>query len=93
MPYKFPTWHEARRCDPDATLEVPHNPEIPTMNGTPRNKLGFDDGEQKEFVKALRQPLMVQTPLQVCSAIVKHAEPLLSDDRLFGGICCSCSMM
>lgn len=31
-------------------------------------KLGWDEGEAKEFSKALKQSLMVQTPLQVCYA-------------------------
>ncbi len=28
-------------------------------------RLGWEENEQKEFLKAIRQPLMVQTPLQV----------------------------
>lgn len=28
-------------------------------------RIGWDEGEQKEFLKAIRQPLMIQTPLQL----------------------------
>lgn len=28
-------------------------------------KFGWDETEQKEFLKAIKQPLLVQTPLQV----------------------------
>lgn len=31
-------------------------------------RLGWEENEQKEFLKAIRQPLMVQTPLQVGAA-------------------------
>jgi hypothetical protein len=39
-------------------------------------KIGWDEGESKEFGKALKQPLMVQTPLQVNASLLRQEVPV-----------------
>lgn len=43
---------------------VPKVTSMGTLTGV-EVRIGWDDSEQKEFIKAIRQPLMVQTPLQL----------------------------
>jgi hypothetical protein len=52
------------------------------MDGGLFNKLGFDDSEQREFAKALKQQLLVQTPLQVQQNMVALHYPMYSAARL-----------